>query len=367
MSQDWLNIDLSNVDTPALIIDQKKVLSNITKALEIAGGPERLRPHVKTHKMLDVAILQLKAGITKFKCATIAEAEMLGMAGVSDVLIAYPIQGPKIYRTSQLMDKFPDTRFSVLVDNHLTAYEINQLMTIEHKKVDVFIDINNGHNRTGIRLEGVKDLYHYIMTLPSLNLYGFHCYDGHIHMSSYDKRKTTCTKAFKGILEIKEKMEMEYDCQLTIVAGGSPTFPVHARNHNVECSPGTFVFWDEGYGSKYLEQGFVKAAVLATRVISKIDDHTYCLDLGYKSVASESPLPRVAFIDNREISQIGHSEEHLVVKIPEPDALKVGEILLAFPYHICPTVALYDYAHVVRLGKVMMHWDVIARKRKITI
>ena len=77
-------IDFDQLDTPALVIDRDKVERNIQLAIKLAGGVKRLRPHVKTHKILEVAELQVAAGITKFKCATIAEAEMLGMAGAID-------------------------------------------------------------------------------------------------------------------------------------------------------------------------------------------------------------------------------------------------------------------------------------------
>lgn len=367
MENKWYDIDYSAMDSPALIIDKKKVEFNIELAIKLVGDIDRLRPHVKTHKILEVAKMQTAAGIYKFKCATIAEAEMLGMARAKDVLIAYPIQGPKINRVLNLNQKFPETKFSLLVDNPKTAQTINSIASTCQQILSIFIDINNGQNRTGIKIQHVDSLVDTIKDLTNIELVGLHCYDGHIRMANFGDRTLTCQKAFSAVLDLQVKLEKSLQKSLVMVAGGSPSFSVHAKHHQVECSPGTFIFWDQRYANDYQEQEFKKAAVVATRVISKIDAFTYCLDLGHKSIASESPFPRVEFIHSNNFTQVGHSEEHLIIKSDLPDILHPGELLLAYPYHICPTVALYERAQIVYNETIVDQWDVIARNRKITI
>ncbi|MFT5386542.1 MAG: D-serine deaminase-like pyridoxal phosphate-dependent protein [Saprospiraceae bacterium] len=367
MTNDWHQIDFSNTDSPALIIDRKKVTYNIQLAIKIAGGTDKLRPHVKTHKMLEVAKMQVEAGIYKFKCATIAEAEMLGMAGAMDVIIAYPVQGPKIDRVFALMGKFPKTSYSVLIDNIDTVNLINEKCKASGKSINVYIDVNNGQYRTGIILEKIPALVTACQQLSPITIIGLHCYDGHIRVSSLGERTSACLDAFAAVLALRKQLQKTLQKDLVIVAGGSPSFSVHAKYHEVECSPGTFIFWDQRYGNDYKEQAFQKAAVVATRVISKLDAHTYCLDLGHKSIASEMPFPRVAFLHPEKFTQIGHSEEHLVIQSEQADILNPGDLLLAYPYHICPTVALYDYAQIVSEGHIIDQWEVIARNRKITI
>lgn len=363
----WHKIDLTELDTPALLIDKGHVEYNIQQAIVHAGGLHRLRPHVKTHKTLEVARMQIAAGITKFKCATIPEAEMLGVADAKDVLIAYQPQGPKIKRVYQLTQTFPETIFNVLIDNVQTAREIHEVFQEKDSCLSVYIDVNDGQNRTGIIPEFVEKLVSDCQQWPGIVISGIHCYDGHINMSSLDQRTETCVKAFMDVVALREKITQQLGRPLNMVAGGSGSFSVHATKHDVECSPGTFIFWDERYATDYQEQKFRKAAVVATRVISKTDTHTYCLDLGHKSVASEFPFPRVAFLGPHELEQKGHSEEHLIIHSAKPDALDVGQLLLAYPYHICPTVALYDVIHVVEKGMLIDQWKVIARDRKIKI
>lgn len=363
----WYQTNFSKTDTPALIIDKELVEYNIQQAIKIAGGTDRLRPHIKTHKMPEVAKLQMAFGIEKFKCATIAEAEILGMVKAKDVLIAYPLQGPKIDRLITLIEKFPETHFSILIDFADTAQLIHEKFKAIGKSIDVFIDINNGQSRTGIAPTEINELLTDCQQLSKVNIVGLHCYDGHIRVSDLAERTAECRKAFEVVISLQEVLQNKLQRNLNIVAGGSPTFSVHAKYHDVECSPGTFIFWDQRYWTDYKEQEFKRAAVLATRVISKLDAHTYCLDLGHKSVASEFPFPRVVFLHPEKFTQTGHSEEHMIIKSEQADILKPGELLLAYPFHICPTVALYEHALVISKGEIADLWEVSARKRKITV
>jgi D-serine deaminase-like pyridoxal phosphate-dependent protein len=155
-----------------------------------------------------------------------------------------------------------------------------------------------------------------------------------------------------------------------IVAGGTPTFPIYAELDipGLECSPGTCVLHDHGYGTKFTELGMQPAALLLTRVISRPTPDRVTFDLGYKSVASDPPLDnRLRLVDVPEARLVLHSEEHLVVETPAADRYRPGDVAYAIPTHICPTVALHQYAHVVQGGKIVDRWPILARDRTLTI
>ena len=118
--------------------------------IRYAGGTARLRPHVKTHKMPDVIRLQLAAGITKFKCATLAEAEMVAQCGAPDVLLAYQLLGPKVARFAQLIKAYPQTAFSTIVDDEGAIRALSQGLSAAGVEAEVLLDIDNGMHRTGI-------------------------------------------------------------------------------------------------------------------------------------------------------------------------------------------------------------------------
>ncbi len=114
----WYRIEnIDEIDSPSLIIYPERVVANIRTAKRVIQDVTLLRPHVKTHKSPDAARLQISEGITKFKCATIAEAEMLALAGATDVLLAYQPVGPKIRRLRALTRRYPRTTFACLVDD----------------------------------------------------------------------------------------------------------------------------------------------------------------------------------------------------------------------------------------------------------
>ncbi len=79
---EWYKIkNITEIDSPALVIYSQRVKDNIQILLSMIDDVSRLRPHVKTHKTKEASLLMMDAGIHKFKCATISEAEMLAMAG----------------------------------------------------------------------------------------------------------------------------------------------------------------------------------------------------------------------------------------------------------------------------------------------
>lgn len=154
---------------------------------------------------------------------------------------------------------------------------------------------------------------------------------------------------------------------MTLIAGGTPTCFIHAAAGDRQCSPGTFIFWDMGYREQLPEQPFQWAAVLLCRVISIPASDLICIDLGHKSVASENPLPRVYFLNAREALPVAHSEEHLVLRVPDAGIFHPGDILYGIPWHICPTVSLYEKMWVVEKERVAGSWNILARNRQITI
>src|SRR5688572_11234424 len=141
MDREWYVVDnISELDSPALLIYSNRVEANIETLVGSIGNINRLRPHVKTHKSLEVSKLMLKAGIRKFKCATIAEAEMLALAGAPDVLLAYQPVGPKLQRFVALVKKYGQTKFSCLVDAVESASVIDRAAQQQHLRIPVFID-----------------------------------------------------------------------------------------------------------------------------------------------------------------------------------------------------------------------------------
>ncbi len=370
---DWYTVkDAENIDSPALLVYKDRALDNIRQVLTMVKDPRQLRPHVKTHKMAEVCRMMLNAGIGKFKAATIAEAEVLGIAGAEDVMLAYQPGRPKFLRFLNLIKEHPGTKYSCLVDNIDSARMFAELFSGSEVAKDgatlpVYIDLNVGMNRTGIKPGAAYDLFNNIQSLKEIEFKGFHAYDGHIRDIDLAERTAHCERDFKETEELRVRIKQEGAGLPLLVAGGSPTFVIHSKKENAECCPGTFVFWDKGYHDTLPEQGFKYAALVMTRVISLPAENKICIDLGYKSLASENDLQnRVGFLNHPSLKPSGHSEEHMVLSLDKGQSFKIGDILYAVPVHICPTVALYERALVVEDGEVTDEWKVVARDRVIT-
>jgi len=365
MSESWFEIkNINELDSPALVVFPERVKHNIQLAIDMIGDVDRLRPHIKTNKSPDVAKLMLDAGITKFKCATIAEAEMLAQCNAPDVLLAYQPLGPKLNRFISLIKKYPSTKFSCLTDNITAATEQALAFTADNITVPVYFDLNVGMNRTGISPdENAIVLFDHCKALKGISVVGLHAYDGHIRDAEFEAKKQKCDEAFALVEKLNEKLKLP-----TIIMGGSPAFSVHCKRKDIECSPGTFVYWDKGYTDLCPEQKFLPAIVLVTRIISLPSQSKICTDLGHKSVAAENEITRRVFFLNAEgLKPVGQSEEHLVLETNEHHSYKVGDIFYGLPYHVCPTVALYERVYTIESGKVTGEWKTVSRDRKITI
>jgi D-serine deaminase-like pyridoxal phosphate-dependent protein len=365
----WFQItNPADVPSPALLVYPDRIESNLRRIIAMAGGVERLRPHIKTHKTAELIRLHLVQGIGKFKCATIAEAEMAAMAGAKDILIAYQLVGPNIDRFLVLMGDFPHVQFSCIADNAESLRDLSDAAVGASTRVKVLLDLDLGQQRTGIAPGShAFELYRMIAALPGLIAGGLHAYDGHIHDTGLEQRAAACEAAFAPVDVLRRKLERDGLSVPCVVAGGTPTFPMHARREGVECSPGTCIFWDAGYARKLPDLDFLPAAVLLTRVISKPTANRLCLDLGHKAVASEMPHPRVVFLNLNDTTPVVHSEEHLVVETPHAGNFAVGDCVYGIPWHICPTVALHSEMVVVRNARAEERWKVAARDRALTI
>ncbi|RYU92453.1 D-TA family PLP-dependent enzyme [Mucilaginibacter terrigena] len=366
---DWYTIsNVDELDTPALVVYPDRVKANIDMVKTMIDDASRLRPHVKTHKSIDVSLMMIKAGITKFKCATIAEAEMLGVAQAPDVLLAYQPAGPKLKRFVQLVKTYSKTKFSSLFDNVETANAISAEAVGNNIAIPVYIDLNIGMNRTGIAPDEALGLYERCASLPGIAITGLHAYDGHIHDSDYRVRQQRSDESIAPVLKLAADITTKGYPEPIVIAGGSPTFPIIAKRKNIECSPGTFAYWDRGYQLAFSEQEFQTAALVVGRVISLPEDGKICIDVGHKSVSAENELSkRICFLNAPDLKFSGQSEEHLVADAGINHPYKVGDILYGLPYHICPTVALYERVITVENKLVTGEWKTIARDRKITI
>jgi D-serine deaminase-like pyridoxal phosphate-dependent protein len=366
----WYEVsNIADVPSPSLLVYADRVEENLRRMVQMVGGdPARLRPHMKTHKMPEVIKMHLAQGIKKFKSATIAEAEMTAEAGATEVLLAYPPVGPNVARFIALTRMFPNTKFSAVTDSEDATRALSSAAESAGIRIETYIDLDCGMHRTGIAPDDqALQLYKLIVSLPGLTPGGVHAYDGHIHDRELATRQQAVEAAFAIVEAFRDKLIAQGLPMPHYIASGTPTFGIHAKRGSYECSPGTCVLWDWGYGTKHPDLDFLHATLVLTRVISKPTEGRITCDLGHKAIAAENPHPRVHFLNLPDAKAVMHSEEHLVLETPRASEFKIGDVLYGVPWHICPTVALHSYANVVRDGRATEKWKVAGRERVITV
>src|SRR5580704_6606996 len=236
--------DLTRLLSPSLLLFRELLNQNLDSMIAMAGSPDRLRPHCKTHKMAEVTRIELAKGIRKHKYATFAEAEMLAGAGVKDVFLAYNLVGPNIERAVQFLRRFPDVAFAATADHPRAIAVLSKAVSASGRTMDVLLDVDIGFHRTGIAPgEPALDLYRQIAKSPGLRPGGLHVYDGHHHQSSRSEREQAVGADWPSVRAFRDALVKEGLPVPRIVVGGTPTFPVHADNRDpaIEIAPGTCV------------------------------------------------------------------------------------------------------------------------------
>ena len=364
--------DTSQIYSPGLVIFRDLMVQNLEEMIRIAGGPERLCPHCKTHKTREITQMEIELGIKSHKCATIAEAEMLCEVGVEDVLIAYQLVGPNVNRLARLMDKFPAVRFTTIVDHPVALEHLADVMaSTPGRELDILVDLDTGMGRTGIAVgpEAIE-LYEMTLSLPGVRPGGLHWYDGHNRQGDFEERKAAVNACWDQFTRFRDQVLLSGLPVPRVVTAGTGSFPILAQKGepNVQLSPGTTTFHDAQMVELFPEMNFTPALAILTRVISRNRQGHLTLDVGHKSCAADQPAgKRLSFPDLEDAVEVQQTEEHLVVKTDSATEFELGDDIIAIPTHACPAVAVHQFANIVSKGKVVDRWQIASRDRVLTV
>ena len=355
-----------NLDSPSLIYYEDIIEENIKKAVAMAGSGERLWPHVKTYKASALVKKLMAHGISRFKCATIAEAEMCAQCRAPDILVSYPLVGPAIDRFILLSCYYAASKFWAIGDDIEQLSILGSKATAANVNVPLLADVNSGMDRTGVSFDNLADFCTKAGKIPGLSLTGLHCYDGHLRIDDKIEREKAVSRETEKLLAIRDEIEAGGQKLPVLILGGSPTFPFHSQCKDAFLSPGTLFVHDYGDKSHFGDLSFNPGAAILTRVISRPAENLFTIDLGHKTISVDRP-ERGTIVDYAHAEPLRQSEEHWVFRMNEGQAPAIGTILYVIPAHICSTSALYPGVHVVRDRTLVNYWEITARDRRIAI
>ena len=367
---DWYTVNNEDqLDSPSLLIYKDRVIQNIEQMIAQVNDINQLIPHIKTNKMRDVIAILKDKGIKQVKTATIAEAELAAQVGIEHIVIAHQLVGPKQDRFIKLIQQYPQQEFSTIVDDAHIVIQLSQKATSADVTVNVYLDVNSGLNRSGFPIEeDILSFYKDLHQTVNLNCKGLHVYDGQHRDTDFASRTAAIQSDFEKIEQLLAQIKATTLPTPQLIAGGSPAFSTHKQFEDRLVSPGTVILWDWGYAEKCKEQAYEFAGLVFTRVISKPSPGIITVDMGHKAVAAENPIDkRIHFLNLPDAQLVSQSEEHGVIVTKHWNDIQVGDGIYAVPYHICPTVNLYQEAHVITNQLFEETWAIEGRNRRLTI
>ncbi len=360
---------VDDVLTPALAIYPEVIESNIQCTLRLLGGnPDRWRAHIKTAKLGYTLRMLLQRGVRSFKCATTLELVTACENGAADVLLAYPVMGANARRARELVDQFPDVRISVLAEND------EQLRQWQGSRIGVFLDINPGMNRTGIEQRDGDRVIRLITSMRDVGVpfRGLHYYDGQFGHVAEPERTAAAHAGYDRLLELAGEIRRRGFQVAEILTAGTPAFPSSlsykgflGKDFVHRVSPGTIVYCDAtSLAQLPREYAFEPAVLVVSRVVSHPVETIATCDAGHKAVSADAGVPTCVVVGHPELTPLAPSEEHLPLQKKERKGPRVGEILYLLPRHICPTVNNFDFALLVKDGRIEAVEKVSARGRE---
>ena len=349
--------DPDSIDTPAFLVYEEMVHHNIREIIRVCGSAERVVTHVKTHKSVEVLRLQIAAGLTSFKCATIREAELLAENGAQEIIISYPLVHPvKLRSLVELIGLHPEIAFKAIASTPEHLASLSGVASSAETNLGVYMDLDTGMHRTGVQPgQEAADFFATIASTPGLSALGVHVFDGHtLYKPSKSERMALVDKSIENIRAVWEDASRRGIDAPDNVAGGSWSFHLYLKENRLRVSPGTWVYWDSR-NATMPELNFQVAAVVLGQVIDE-DHHrgTVTLDTGSKAVSPDQPTEhRFKVIGHEKAVVTAQSEEHGVVQLNGSN-LHVGEMVLVAPGHACTTTVKFPHALVVdRNGDVI--------------
>lgn len=358
---------LEDLDTPVVVVDLDILEANVRRMADRARETGvRLRPHAKTHKVPELARLQLAAGATGISLAKVGEAEVFADAGFEDLFLAFPVFGAeKARRLLALSDRM---RLAVGADSVEGAASLGSIFHAAGRRIDVLLKVDCGYHRVGVAPDRAADVARQLADLPGIALRGLFTHAGHAYLARTREEVEGIAGAEGATLAGAADAVRATGLTVTEVSVGStPTARGAMSVRGVtECRPGNYVYHDASQVSLgTCAIGDCAMTVLATVVSVPAPDRAV-LDCGSKTLSSDTLRPEgpgLGWILGRRSRIEKLSEEHGVVRVEPGETFRVGERVRVLPNHACVVSNLHDRVTLVRGGMVEGEWAVAARGR----
>jgi D-serine deaminase-like pyridoxal phosphate-dependent protein len=359
----------TRIETPALVLDLDALEANILamQAHAIANGIA-LRPHAKTHKSVEIARRQMKAGAIGICCAKLGEAEALADGGIGKLLLTSPVVTPgRIGRLLDLAERGDEVM--VVADDPANVAALEAAALARGVTLDLLVDMDPGFHRFGVEnVEAALALAKQIDASPSLRLRGLQGYAGDVqHIAEFEARRAESLRRMQMLGGVRDALlAAGLDCGI-VTGGGTGTHAIDPEAKVLtDIQVGSYVFSDVQYDHVELRAGeghpFRNALFVYTRVVSARHRGFATTDAGTKSFSTEDVAP-VIVAGAPGGSRYGIFGDEFG-KVTLPDAagtLPLDTLVECVVPHCDPTLNLYNEFHVVSGETLVDIWPIEGR------
>jgi D-serine deaminase-like pyridoxal phosphate-dependent protein len=360
-------IPIEDLPTPSVLVDLDTLERNIARmALRAREAGVALRPHLKTHKCLEIARLQKAAGSRGVTVAKVGEAEVFAAAGFDDLFLAYPVVGEdKARRLLALSDR---TRLAVGTDSVEAARSLGATFHEAGRTLEVLLKVDVGYGRVGVPPRRALSVARRVAEIPGIALRGVFTHAGHAYAArSRAEVRKIARQEGERLVRCAQRLRDDGLPVEEVSVGSTPTAARAMTVHGVtECRPGNYVFHDASQvalGTCVLQD--CALTVLAT-VVSVPAKGRAVVDAGSKTLSSDSLRPEAhgyGRLLGRKAFLEALSEEHGVAVVGPGDSFRVGEKVQVLPNHACVVANLHDRLIGTSGGRIEAFLPVSARGR----
>ena len=363
-----------HLPTPTLLVDLDRLKHNIQEMQSAADarGVE-LRPHIKTHKSIEVAKLQLQAGAAGLVCAKLSEAEVMlpamqsTLAGrPSSIFIAHslvdPNCAPRLRALSEQVDEL-----IVACTSELHAVALEAVLARAELHLPVMLAIDTGLGREGVRdIDSAIQAAKQIDASPHMSLHGLYTHEGHLYSTTVEAADATVREVHRRLCEIRDAIVSHLDIEhLRLWPGSTVSARRMIELPDVDAvRPGSYVYGDLSHTvtTQVMEPNNAALTVLST-VIDRPEIGLALIDAGTKVFSGDKTAQGLYGREwsGRDLNVVKCSEEHGQVQGLDTEQLQIGERLRLVPAHTCPAINLADYVTLISHDEVIGEWKVDAR------
>lgn len=342
------------LDTPAAVVDVDRLERNLERWQEHCDSVGLAnRPHVKTHRCVEIARRQQRLGAVGITCQKLGEAETMVASGLDDVLVPYNILGTtKLERLARLIDQ---TTVAVTVDDAELLRGLEWAAAEGGRQLQVLVECDTGLGRTGVQTPvDAAELAWLIGRFASLRFAGFLTFPS--------------PPGARDFLAEAVRLAEARSLEVTVVSvGGTPTMWESGELRPVvnEYRAGVYAFHDRSSvaaGAATLDD---VALTVAATVVSRPTPRRAVLDAGSKVLSSDrgSVTGHGLIVEAPESTITRLDEEHAYVEVAVSETLELGQTVRVVPNHVCVVANLFDELLVTRAGEIVERWPVDARGR----